>query len=108
MGKEVTLTKDNFKQEVLESDVPVLVDFWAAWCVPCKMVAPVLEELSDDYDGKAKIGKVNVDDQGDLAMEYGVSSIPTLVVFKGGEVVNKHIGAGPKETIENLFKEYVN
>ena len=93
------LTSNDFKTEVLESDSPVLVDFWAEWFGPCKVIAPVIEELALDYDGKVKFGKLNVDDHNQVASEYGVRSIPTLLVFKNGAVVNQIVGAVPKERI---------
>lgn len=104
MSLEVAVTKDNFEEEVLKSSVPVLADFWADWCVPCKMIAPVLEELSTEYEGKLKIAKINVDDESDIAMQFSIVSIPTLLLFKDGEVVNKQVGAASKEMIEGLFK----
>ncbi|AFG38575.1 thioredoxin [Spirochaeta africana] len=104
---EIEVTKDNFAAEVLEADVPVLVDFWADWCMPCKMVAPVLEELSATYAGKVKIAKVDVDSQGDLAAEYEVISIPTMVVFKGGEEVDRHLGAAPKDSLVQLLEKHL-
>ena len=107
MGNEVELTKDNFAAEVLESDVPVLVDFWAEWCMPCKMLAPILEQVAEENAGKVKIGKVNADEQGELAAEHNIVSLPTLLLFKGGEVVNQQIGAVPKPTVEGMFKEYL-
>jgi thioredoxin 1 len=107
MGAEVTITQDTFKKEVLESDIPVLVDFWADWCVPCKMVAPILEEISDDYQGKIKIGKFNVDQGADIAAQYNVVSIPTMLLFKNGEVVDQKIGAGSKKDIEALFLDHL-
>ena len=107
MGNEVTLTQSNFKAEVLESEVPVLVDFWADWCMPCKMLAPILEQVAEENDGKIKIGKVNADEQGELAAEHNIVSLPTLLLFKDGEVVNQQIGAVPKATIEGMFKEYL-
>lgn len=107
MANEVELTVDNFQAEVLESDVPVLIDFWAEWCMPCKMIAPVLEELASEYDGRLKIGKVDVDSQGELAGQYNIVSIPTLLVFSNGEIVQQHVGAAPRPTIEELFKQYV-
>jgi thioredoxin 1 len=107
MAKEVELTTENFQSEVIESDVPVLIDFWAEWCMPCKMIAPVLEELGEEYDGRLKIGKIDVDSQGELAGEYNIVSIPTLLVFNGGEIVQQHVGAAPRPTIEGLIKDYV-
>lgn len=107
MGREVILTKDNFEEEVKQADIPVLVDFWADWCVPCKMIAPILEEIAEEYDGKVKIGKLNVDQHGEIAMQYSITSIPTLMVFKHGEVVNQKIGAGSKQDVEKLFNEYI-
>lgn len=90
----------NFEQEVLNSgDTPVLVDFWAEWCGPCRMIGPLVEELATEYDGKAKIGKMNIDNNPGTPMKYGVRSIPTLLVFKNGEVVDKIVGAVPKTTI---------
>jgi thioredoxin 1 len=99
MSKEITLTKENFKNEVLDSKVPVLVDFWATFCGPCRMIGPIVDELAAEYDGKAKIGKVNTEEQTDLAGEYGVISIPTLIFFKNGKPVDQVIGAVPKNVI---------
>ena len=96
-------TSDDFKSEVVESDTPVLVDFWAEWCGPCKVIAPVVEELATDYKGKIKFGKVNVDDNNMVASEYGVRSIPTLLIFKDGSVVNQIVGAVPKEKITDIL-----
>ena len=96
-------TSDDFKSEVVESDTPVLVDFWAEWCGPCKVIAPVVEELATDYKGKIKFGKVNVDDNNMVASEYGVRSIPTLLIFKNGSVVNHIVGAVPKEKITDIL-----
>ena len=104
---EINVTKDTFESEVLQADVPVLVDFWADWCMPCKMVAPVLEELSSQFAGKVKIAKVDVDSQGDLAAEYEVISIPTMLVFRDGEVVDRHVGAAPKDTLVQLLERYL-
>ena len=100
---EITLTNDNFQAEVLESDIPVLVDFWATWCGPCKMVGPIVAEIADEYEGKVKVGKVNVDEQPVLAMQYQVSAIPTLFVFKNGEIADKIVGFATKEEIVKLF-----
>ena len=92
----VTLTENNIDQEAQNSSTPMLVDFWAEWCGPCKMIAPLLDELADEYDGKAKIGKVNVDEQQSLAAEYGIRAIPTLLVFHHGQVADQIVGARSK------------
>ena len=101
---EVTITRENFEAEVLNSSVPVLLDFWATWCGPCRMVAPALEEIAAENAGRLKVGKVNVDEEMELAMRFGVTSIPLLVVMQDGKVVNKAVGAMPKAKIEALFK----
>ena len=101
---ELTLTGQNFEQEVLLAKEPVLVDFWATWCGPCRMLAPVIEEIANEYAGKVKVGKVNVDDERELALEYGVSSIPTVMVFQNGEVKETSVGYRPMEEIEQLLK----
>jgi thioredoxin 1 len=92
----VTLTREIFAQQVLQSPVPVLVDFWAEWCGPCKMIAPLLDELADEYDGKVKVGKVNIDEQQSLAAEYGIRAIPTLLLFNKGQVADQIVGARSK------------
>ena len=107
MSAAVTIDQDNFNAEVIESDTPVVVDFWAEWCMPCKMVAPVLDQISQDYAGRLKIAKVNVDDAGEIAQKYNIVSIPTLLLFKGGNVVGQQVGAVPRETIESLFKDHL-
>ncbi len=89
---ELTITAENFESEVLKSDLPVLVDFWATWCGPCRMLAPVLEEFAKEYVGKIKVGKVNVDEQMSLAVKFRVESIPTLMLFKNGELIKKSLG----------------
>ena len=101
---EITITKENFEAEVLKSDVPVLLDFWAPWCGPCMMLSPVLEEIAKENAGTLKVGKVNVDDEMELAMQFGVTSIPLLVLMKDGKVANKALGYMPKAKIEALFK----
>ena len=102
---EVKITVSNFESEVLRSDQPVLVDFYADWCGPCRMLAPVLEAIAREYEGGVKVGKVNVDEQMELAQKFGVSSIPLLVVFKDGQPVAKSLGYRPKEEIVNLLKD---
>ena len=110
-AKYVTLTDANFKQEVLESDQPVLVDFWAAWCGPCRIIAPVIEELAGDFAGRAKVGKVDVDSNPQTAMNFNVRSIPTLLFFKDGRVVDQLVGTAPKkvlaERLESLAAQSV-
>lgn len=101
---EIELYKETFKQEVLQSDIPVLVDFWATWCGPCKMIAPIVKEIADEYDGKILVGKVNVDEEPDLTMQYNVSSIPTLMVFKNGQLVDKAVGYREKDEILKMLK----
>ena len=101
---EIELYKETFEQEVLQSDIPVLVDFWATWCGPCKMIAPIVKEIADEYDGKILVGKVNVNEEPDLTMQYNVSSIPTLMVFKNGQLVNKAVGYREKDEILKMLK----
>lgn len=102
---ELTITKDNFENEVLKSDKPVLIDFWAEWCGPCKMLAPSVEKIAEKYEGKVKVCKVNVDNEPELASAFRVSSIPLIVVMKDGQVVNAAVGYRPMEQLEALLPE---
>jgi len=97
------ITKENFTQEVMESDVPVLLDFWAPWCGPCRMVGPIIEQVSDEVEGIAKVGKINVDEQAELASAFKVSSIPTLAVIKDGKVIAKEVGARNKNDLKKML-----
>ena len=101
---EITLTVSNFEEEVLRSEIPVLVDFWATWCGPCRMLAPVIAQIAEEQEGKVKVGKVDVDEQPELAVRYGISSIPTLKVFKDGQLVKSSVGVIPKAMIEALLR----
>ena len=103
MSANLAVSSTEFDQQVLQSDVPVLVDFWAEWCGPCKAIGPSIEELAQEYSGRAKVFKVDVDANGDIAERYGIMSIPALLVFKGGKVVDQMIGAAPKASIQNLL-----
>ena len=100
----IEITDANFQQEVINSEVPVLIDFWAIWCGPCKMIAPFVEEIAKDYDGKIKVGKLDVDSNPQVSMNYGIRSIPTLLIFKGGKVVDQIIGAVPKNMITSKLE----
>lgn len=101
---EIKITKDNFDAEVLNSDIPVLVDFWASWCGPCKMLAPSVAKLAEEYEGRVKVGKVNVDEEAELSAEFGIMSIPTLIVFENGEIKKQSIGLCPYEELEAMVK----
>lgn len=105
--KILNISTDNFEQEVLGADVPVLVDFWAAWCGPCRMVAPVLEELAEQMEGKVRIAKVNVDENQDTAVKFQVSSIPTFILFKDGEAADRMLGAMPKGAFEQFIDRHI-
>ena len=106
MAKAIEITDSNF-EEVIKSDQPVLVDFWAEWCGPCKMIGPIVEELAGEYEGKATIGKVDVDANQDVPAKFGIRSIPTLLIFKGGEVVDKVVGAVPKSVLSDKLEAQV-
>ncbi len=107
MSAEITLTSANFEAEVLKSSVPVLIDFWAEWCMPCKMIGPAIDQLAAAYEGKLKVAKVNVDQESDLAGQHNIVSIPTILVYKEGKMVRQKVGAVPKHEIENLFKDLI-
>ncbi|NJN24339.1 MAG: thioredoxin [Acaryochloridaceae cyanobacterium RL_2_7] len=101
------VTDTSFNDEVIESDIPVLVDFWAPWCGPCRMVSPVVDEISEEYDGQVKVVKVNTDENPSVASQYGIRSIPTLMIFKGGQRVDMVVGAVPKTTLSNTLEKYL-
>jgi len=107
MAKPRDVTDQTFEQEVLKSDKPVLVDFWAPWCGPCRMVAPIVEELSEEYDGKVDFVKLNTDENPDVSVKYGIRSIPTLLVFKGGEAVGQIVGFRPKSDLKKRLDAVV-
>jgi len=101
---EIIITKDNFEAEVLQADKPVLVDFWATWCGPCRMLAPIVAELAEEYADSLKVGKVNVDDEPALAAQFGIASIPTLLLFKNGKIAAQAVGYRPKAQLEAMLK----
>ena len=101
---EIKVTSANFEEEVLKSEIPVLLDFWATWCGPCRMIAPALEEIANEYEGKIKVGKVNVDEEGALAAQFGVTGIPYVVLMKDGKIADSFVGYRPKAEIEALLK----
>lgn len=101
---EITLTNNNFKSEVLDSDKPVLVDFWATWCGPCQMLTPVLSQIAENHKDDLKVGKINVDEQPELAERYGISSIPSIILFKNGKAVRNTVGYKTKEQLEEFIK----
>lgn len=106
-AKYVTLTENNFRNEVLESSKPVLVDFWASWCGPCHIIAPAIEELASDYDGRATIAKLNVDEQPGIAQQFGIRSIPSVLFFQDGKVVDQVVGAVPKKALEDKLNRLI-
>ncbi len=103
----LTFTEDNFDKEVLQSETPVLVDFWATWCAPCRMIAPVIQAIAEEYEGKLKVGKVNVDENSQLAIRFGIRAIPTLLLFKEGKVVEQMVGVQPKENIKAIIDRHL-
>lgn len=100
---ELTITAQNFENEVLKSDIPVLLDFWATWCGPCRMLSPVIAEIATEHEGKIKVGKVNVDDEPELASKFGIASIPTVVVIKDGKITDTSVGFRPKSQLEEML-----
>jgi thioredoxin 1 len=107
MSAAAQVTDSTFKQEVLDSEVPVLVDFWAPWCGPCRMVAPVVDEIAEQYSGQVKVVKVNTDENPSVASQYGIRSIPTLMIFKGGQRVDMVVGAVPKTTLASTLEKHL-
>jgi len=107
MANVMEFNGDNFDSEVVKSDVPVLVDFWAPWCGPCKMIGPIIEELAGEFGDKVKIGKINVDNNQDLAAKFGIRGIPTVMLFKGGESVNSFVGVRPKEDLAAALNDAI-
>jgi thioredoxin 1 len=107
MGNAVTVTEGNFDTEVLQSKVPVLVDFWAAWCGPCRMVAPIVEQLATEYSGRLKVVKVDVDENQEISAKYAVLSIPTLILFKNGSAVERMVGAYPKQSLVSKIQPHI-
>ena len=106
-GKVLTLTENNWNEEVINSDKPVLVDFWAPWCGPCRIIAPIIEELAEEFEGQIKVGKLNTDENPNIAMQYGIRAIPTVILFKNGEVVDTRIGVQPKEALKQMVMSHV-
>ena len=101
---ELKITRENFENEVMKSNIPVLIDFWAPWCGPCQMMGPIIEQLADEYEGKAKVGKVNVDEESELSQAFGVMSIPTIVLVKDGKIVKQVVGARPKAEVKAMLQ----
>ncbi|MDR1904687.1 MAG: thioredoxin [Treponema sp.] len=107
MVHEINITNENFNAEVLESPIPVLLDFWAPWCSPCRAVAPLLSKIAEEYEGRLKVGKINIDEEDELPTRHGVLSIPTFILYNGGNVVNSQVGAVPPNIIIGMFKDIV-
>ena len=107
MSSSIAVTDDSFEKEVLKSEVPVLVDFWAPWCGPCRMVAPIVDEIAKDYEGQIKVFKLNTDENPNVASQYGIRSIPTLMLFKGGQKIETVVGAVPKSTLATTIAKYL-
>jgi len=107
MSKEIIITDENFKKEVLDAESPVLVDFWASWCAPCRMMGPVIEQLAEEYNGKCKIGKLNTEESPNTTAEYGITSIPTIIIFKDGKPVDQMIGVLAKEAIAKKLDSHI-
>jgi thioredoxin 1 len=103
----IIFTKENFQKEVLESEMPVLVDFWATWCAPCRALGPIIEEIAQEFEGKFKIGKLNVDENEEIAQAYQIFSVPTLIIFKQGQKIDEKVGALPKQAIVDWLKKYL-
>ena len=103
----IELNKDNFKEEVLDSEIPVLVDFWATWCTPCRMMAPIIEDIANSWQGKVKVCKLNTDDAPEIAAKYGIQAIPTLLIFNGGKEVGRIVGYVPKKTVEEKLQDII-
>lgn len=101
---ELKITRENFENEVMKSNIPVLIDFWAPWCGPCRMMGPIIEQLAEEYEGKVKVGKVNVDEESELSQAFGMMSIPTIVLVKDGKIVKQAVGARPKAEVEAMLQ----
>ena len=106
-GNVLTLTEANWNEEVVSSNTPVLVDFWAPWCGPCRIIAPIIEELAEEFEGKLKVGKLNTDENPNIAMQYGIRAIPTVILFKNGEVVDTRIGVQPKDSLKQMVMSHL-